>query len=95
MMLVNWTDQAIRSVSETTQRAEQVTQMVEILDGRMATLFSTRDRCDLVGVLAASEFRMIRRRPRSRCGQLREGARIEILWAFNADEMRSMLANPG
>jgi uncharacterized protein with GYD domain len=33
VILINWTEQGARSVTETTQRAEHVTQMVEQMGG--------------------------------------------------------------
>ncbi len=93
VVLVHWTDQGIRSVSETTQRAEQVTQMVESLGGRVVTLLWTLGRYDLVGVLEAPDDETAATIGlRAAQGG---GTRTEILRAFNADEMGSILANLG
>lgn len=91
VVLVNWTDQGIRTVSETTQRAEQVTQMVESLGGRMVTLLWTLGRYDLVGILEAPDDETA-----ATIGlRVATGGRTrtEILRAFDADEMKGILAN--
>ena len=51
VILINWTEQGARSVTETTQRAEQVTQMIEQMGGRVETLLWTHGRYDLVGII--------------------------------------------
>ena len=48
VVLVNWTDQGVRTVTETTQRATQVQQMAEQMGGRIDPLFWTQGRYDLV-----------------------------------------------
>ncbi len=87
--LLNWTDQGIRSVKETTQRAQHVRQMVEQMGGRMDTLYWTQGRYDLVGVVEA---------PDEETGAaigLRAGmagaVRTETLRAFDAEEMGRIL----
>ncbi len=93
VVLVNWTDQGIRSVSETTQRADQVIQMVESLGGRVVTLLWTLGRYDLVGVLEAPDDETA-----ATIGlrAAQTGAvRTELLRAFNVDEMGRILANLG
>ena len=93
VVLVNWTDQGIRSVPETTQRATQVTQMVESLGGQMVTLLWTIGRYDLVGILEAPDDETA-----AAVGlqAAQTGAvRTEILRAFDADEMGRILANLG
>ncbi len=93
VVLANWTDQGIRTVSETTQRATQVTQMVESLGGRMVTLLWTLGRYDLVGILEAPDDETAATIG-VRAG-LGGSTRTEILRAFDADEMKGILANLG
>jgi uncharacterized protein with GYD domain len=91
VVLVNWTDQGVRSVSESTQRAEQVTQMVESLGGRTVTLLWTLGRYDLVAILEAPDDETVATMGlRAAMGG---GTRTEILRAFDADEMKGILAN--
>ena len=93
VVLVNWTDQGIRSVSETTQRAAQVTQMVESMGGRMVSLLWTLGRYDLVGILEAPDDETAATIG-LRAAQA-GGTRTEILRAFSAEEMKGILANLG
>ena len=65
VILVNWTEQGVRNVTETTKRAEQVRQMVDQMGGRMDTLLWTQGRYDLVGVMGRHPTR--RRPPPSAC----------------------------
>jgi len=41
VILINWTEQGAQSITETTQRAEQVQQMVAQMGGRMDPLLWT------------------------------------------------------
>ena len=93
VVLVNWTDQGIRNVTETTQRAQHVRQMVEQMGGRMDTLLWTQGRYDLVGIMevpdeeTAAAFGL-------RVGT--QGAvRTETLRAFDAEEMGRILGRLG
>jgi len=93
VVLVNWTDQGIRTVSETTQRVERVTQMVESLGGRIVTLLWTLGRYDAVVILEAPDDETAATIGlRAAQGG---GGRTEILRAFDADEMKGILANLG
>jgi uncharacterized protein with GYD domain len=51
VILVNWTEQGARSVTETTKRAEQVRQMIEQMGGWMEPLLWTQGRYDLVDIM--------------------------------------------
>ncbi len=93
VVLVNWTEQGARSVKETTQRAEQVRQMVEQMGGRMDALYWTQGRHDLVGVMEAPDEET------AAAVGLRMGmagaVRTETLRAFDAEEMGRILAKVG
>ncbi len=93
VILINWTEQGVRTVAETTQRADQVRQMIEQLGGRLETLYWTPGRYDLVGVVEA---------PDEETGAaigLRAGmagaVRTETLRAFDAEEMGRILGKLG
>ena len=91
VVLVNWTDQGIRSVAETTRRAGQVTQLVESMGGRVVTLLWTLGRYDLVGIIDAPDDETA-----ATIGlrAAQTGAvRTELLRAFAAEEMGRILAN--
>jgi uncharacterized protein with GYD domain len=89
VILVNWTEQGVRSVKETTQRAEQVRQMVEQMGGRMETILWTQGRYDLVGIMEAPDEET------AAAVGLRVGmtgaVRTETLRAFDAEEMGRIL----
>ncbi len=93
VILVNWTDQGVRSVTVTTQRAVQTTQMIEQLGGRVVTLLWTLGRYDLVGIAEAPDDETM-----AAIGlrAAQTGAvRTEILRAFGADEMGAILQRLG
>ena len=93
VVLVNWTEQGARSVTETTQRAEQVRRMVEQMGGRMDTFLWTHGRHDLVGVMEAPDEET------AAAVGLRVGmggaVRTETLRAYDAEEMGRILAKLG
>lgn len=88
--LVNWTDQGIRDVKQTVQRAEQVREMVRQLGGDMHTLYWTQGRYDLIAITEAPDDETVA------AISLRIGAtgnvRTEVLRAFGAEEMGGILA---
>ena len=93
VILVDWTEQGVRSVKETTQRAEHVKQMVAQMGGRMEALYWTQGRHDLVGVMEAPDEET------AAAVGLRVGmqgaVRTETLRAFDAEEMGRILAKVG
>ncbi len=93
VVLVNWTDQGIRSVRETTQRADQVRQLVEQMGGRLTTLFWTQGRYDLVAIIEAPDDETI-----AAIGlrvSMNGGTRSETLRAFDAEEMGRIVGRLG
>ena len=89
VVLVNWTDQGIRNVKDTTQRAEQVRQLVAQMGGNMTTLLWTQGRYDLVAITEAPDDETMA------ATALAIGAtgsvRTEVLRAFDAEEMGQIL----
>ncbi len=93
VVLVNWTDQGVRSVTETTQRADQVRQMVEQMGGQLETLVWTLGRYDLVGILNAPDDETVAAIG-LRIG-MQGAVHTETLRAFDADEMSGILQRLG
>ena len=93
VVLVDWTDQGARSVTETTQRAEHVTQMVAQMGGRMEALYWTQGRYDLIGLVDVPDEET------AAAVGLRVGmtgtVRTETLRAFDAEEMGRILDKVG
>ena len=93
VVLLNWTDQGIRNVKETTQRAAQVRQMLEQMGGRMDTIYWTQGRYDLVAVVEAPDDET------ATAMLLRAGmqgaVRTETLRAFDEAEMGRILGKLG
>ncbi len=91
--LVTWTEQGIKDVKETTQRAEQVRQMIEQMGGRMDTFFWTQGRYDFVAIAEAPDEETMA------AIMLRVGSqgavRTETLRAFDAEEMGRILQRLG
>jgi uncharacterized protein with GYD domain len=90
VILINWTEEGARSVTETTQRAEQVTQMIAQMGGRVETLLWTQGRYDLIGIIEAPDEET------AAAIGLRAGmagaVRTESLRAYDAEEMGRILA---
>lgn len=93
VILVNWTEQGVRAVAETTQRAEQVARMMEQMGGRMVALYWTLGRHDLVAIVEAPDEET------AAAIGLRVGTtgavRTEMMRAFDATEMGGILAKVG
>ena len=91
--LVTWTDQGVRDVKQTTQRAEGVRRMVEQMGGRMDTIYWTQGRYDLVAVVEAPDDET------AAAMLLKVGGlgavRTETLRAFDAEEMGRIVQKLG
>lgn len=91
--LINWTDQGIRNFSDTTQRAEAFTKLIESSGGKVRELVWTVGQYDMVCV---ADF------PDEEAGVaalLRVGSlgniRTSTLRAFNAREMADIIGRTG
>ena len=93
VILVNWTEQGVREVTDTTQRATRVRQMIEQMGGRMETLLWTQGRHDLVGVMEAPDEETAAAIG-SRAG-MTGSVRTEKLRAYDEAEMGRILAKVG
>ena len=91
--LINWTDQGIRSVKETTQRAEQARRVIEQMGGRMDMIYWTQGRYDLVAVVEAPDDETATAALLRIAGQ--GAVRTETLRAFDAEEMGRILGKLG
>jgi uncharacterized protein with GYD domain len=91
--LIKWTDQGIRNVKETVQRAQQVRQIVEQMGGRMDALYWTQGRYDIVAILEAPDDETATAMV-LRIGQA-GNVRTETLRAFDAEEMERILSKLG
>ena len=90
VILAHWTDQGVRDVAQTLQRAKQTGEMVGQMGGTMHTLYWTQGRYDLIAITEAPDDATVA----AIC--LRLGAsgnvRTEVLRAFDAEEMGRVLA---
>lgn len=91
--LIKWTDQGLRNVKETTQRAQHARQMVEQMGGRMDILYWTLGRYDIVAILEAPDDETATAMV-LRIGQA-GAVRTETLRAFDATEMERILSKLG
>jgi uncharacterized protein with GYD domain len=91
--LVKWTDQGVRGVKDTVDRTEQNRQAIEAAGGRLTGVWWTQGAYDVVAVSewpdedSAMAFLL-------RLGMV-GNARTETLRAFDADDMRRILAKVG
>ena len=87
--LVNWTDQGIRNVKETTNRAKGFKEMAEKMGANVKEIFWTMGRYDLVLVIDAPNDESI---SRLALGLGMGGnAKTETLKAFSAQAMDQIL----
>jgi uncharacterized protein with GYD domain len=89
VVLVNWTDQGLKSVRETVQRAEDVRQLTERFGGTMEQLLWTQGRYDLVGIVDMPDDETF-----AALGLqigVMGAVRTESLRAFTADEMSGII----
>jgi uncharacterized protein with GYD domain len=91
--LIHWTDQGIKDYKDTASRAADFTKLVESSGGRVRELLWTVGEYDLVSV---ADF------PDDETGTaalLRVGSlgniRSNTMRAFSADEMTTIIGNPG
>ena len=91
--LINWTDQGVRNVKETTRRAEQARQAIEQMGGRLETIYWTQGRYDLVAVVEAPDDETATAALLRIAGQ--GAVRTETLRAFDAEEMGRILGRLG
>ncbi len=93
VILLNWTDQGIKTAKDTVQRADQARQLAESLGGHADLLLWTVGRYDIVGVFDMPSDEALTTLA------LKVGAagavRTESLRAFTAEEMGGILGNLG
>ena len=91
--LMNFTDQGIRSVKETTKRAEAVMEAAKMFGASMPQIYWTLGRYDLVAVIEAQDEES------ATAFALAIGAagnvRGQTLRAFSKDEMNGILGKMG
>ena len=87
--LVNWTDQGIRNVKETTKRAKNFREMAEKAGVKVKEILWTMGRYDLVLVVDAPNDETMTRLALA-LGML-GNAKTETLKAFSAQEMDQIL----
>jgi uncharacterized protein with GYD domain len=93
VILVNWTEQGIRDVKSTQERAQHVRQLAQQLGGKIDELLWTLGRYDLVGIAEMPDDET------AALMGLRIGGmgsvRTETLRAFTADEMGGIVGRLG
>ena len=87
--LVKWTDQGIREVGETLNRAGQAQAAAERMGGRMTTVLWTQGAYDLIGVFEFPDDESYT--AFALAVGMRGSTRTETLRAFNAEEMQRIL----
>ena len=93
VVLTTWTDQGIRDVKETVRRAEQVREQVRQMGGNMHTLYWTQGRYDLIAITEAPDDATV---AAITLGIGASGSvRTEVLRAFDAEEMGSIISKLG
>jgi uncharacterized protein with GYD domain len=90
VMLVNFTEQGIRSVKENTKRAEGIKDMAKKLGVEIKTVLSTLGQYDIVAIAEAPDAAAV---TALSLGAAAAGnVRTQTLAAFTADEMGRILS---
>jgi uncharacterized protein with GYD domain len=93
VVLINWTDQGVRSAKDTVTRFEQNREAMRQMGVTIETVFWTLGRYDLVGILDAPDDQTVA------TGLLRlaglGNVRTEALRAFTVEEMGGMVQRLG
>ena len=87
--LMNFTDQGVRTVKETTQRAEALKSTAQKMGITVKEIYWTLGRYDLVSILEASNEEMATALGLSLCSL--GNIRTETLRGFSADEMNRII----
>ena len=90
IVLCNFTDQGIRNVKDTVSRAEGVRRMAKDFDVTMKDIYWTLGAYDLAVVFEAADDQAITALCLAIGGM--GNVRTQMLRAFNADEMKGVLA---
>ena len=89
VVLVNWTDQGVRTAQDTVTRFEQAREAFQTMGVTFDTILWTLGRVDIVAILDAPDAKTVA----TALAQLaREGnVRTETLVGFTSDEVRAMM----
>jgi uncharacterized protein with GYD domain len=91
--LLTWTDQGIRNVRDTVERAQRAEEAAQKLGARLKQIYWTVDQYDLVGIIEAPDDETARAFV---LGSSTEGSvRITQLRAFDREEMRGIIERIG
>jgi uncharacterized protein with GYD domain len=88
-VLLNWTDQGVRTAQDTVTRFEQARDAMQPMGVTFDTILWTLGRCDMVAILDAPDARTVA----TALAQLARAGnvRTETLVGFTPDEVRGMM----
>ncbi len=89
--LMNWTDQGIRNVKESPERARQAIALAEQLGARVTAVYWTVGPYDLIAVLEAPDGETATRFLLAQGSQ--GGVRTTTLRAYSADEFSNIVSS--
>lgn len=89
VILMNWTDQGVKSVKDTVTRSEQAKKLVAASGGSIETVLWTAGRYDLVAITEAPDDETLAAILLALAGA--GNLRTEVMRAFDATEMQSIL----
>jgi uncharacterized protein with GYD domain len=92
IVLVNWTEQGVSQAKDTVNRANQVSQMIEQMGGKITTYY-TMGRYDVVAVVEAPDDETATAFAIRSAGL--GTVRTETLRAFTVEEMAGVLSKVG
>jgi uncharacterized protein with GYD domain len=93
VVLINWTEQGVKSANQTLDRAEHAESMISSMGGSIKSLYWTSGRHDIVAIIEAPDDTTMSAAALKLASQ---GAiRTETLRAFDRDEMKQIIEKMG
>lgn len=89
VLLINWTEQGVKSAKATVERAQHSQQLAQRLGGNLSTIYWTLGGYDIVGIAEMPDDESVTALAVAIASQ--GNVHTETLRAFSADEMQQIL----
>ncbi len=90
VVLMNWTDQGVKSAKDTVKRSQEAAKLIERMGGQLKQIYWTTGGYDIVAIASAPDDETLAAQLLTLAGA--GNLRTHTLRAFTADEMTGILA---